>query len=188
MPRPVEPRPLKGHQAKTLFLRVPTWSWALVSTGRISEFRAAAGNAPQFWGVPLPTLAVAYRPRLKVGEYDYRLMFLEDVRREALGTITDDGLARAGYEGEDAFARFRRDWMIREKKRFEPLRTVFVYRVRPVAEADLAVVGLSLVGHLYGEYLGEARERPRVLYTKRRRLKEMRDGRFDLDQQPTGVL
>lgn len=187
MPRPVEPRPLKQRRVKTLFIRVPTWAWAMVSTGRVSEFRAAVGNVPQLGSVPLPTLAVAYRPRLKVGEYDYRLMLLEGVRREALGTIGDDGLRRAGYTGENAFARFRRDWMINEKKRFEPLRVVFVFRVRPLYDEDLVEVGLALVEHLYGEF-SDARERPKSLYTKRRRLQELRDGRFDLDQQPTGVL
>src|SRR5437762_14049177 len=68
MPRPVEPRPLKQRRLKTIFLRVPTWAWAMVSTGRVSEFRAAVGNVPQLGRAPLPTPAVIYRPRLKVGE------------------------------------------------------------------------------------------------------------------------
>lgn len=159
----------------------------MVSSGRVSEFRAAVGNAPQLGRAPFPTLAVVYRPRLKVGEYDYRLMLLEAARREALGTITDDGLQRAGYEGENAFARFRRDWMINEKKRFEPLRPVFVYRVRPIQDADLPAVGVAMVDHLYGEFY-DARDRPASLYTKRRRLQELRDGRVDLDQLAASFL
>lgn len=168
MPRSVEPRPLKQHRAKTVFLRVPSAVWPLVSTGAITEFRAASGNAPQLWNVPLPTLAVAYRRRLSTTEYDYRLLLLEKVRREALGTITDDGLARAGYTGDRAFARFRRDWVIGEKKRFEPLRVVFVFTVRPVQDGDLQSVGLAIIDHLYGSYVAEAQERPRTISADRR--------------------
>lgn len=133
----------------------------------MSEFRAACGNAPQLWNVPLPTLAVAYRRQLSAPQYDYRLLTLENVRQEALGTITDEGLARAGYHGEGAFARFRRDWMINEKRRFEPLRTVFVYTVRPVADGDLAEVGGALVRFLYGEYVETALDRARTIRAQR---------------------
>lgn len=167
MSRQVE-RPLAQHQASTVYLRVPSQAWPLVSTGRVTEFRAAVGNAPQLWHVPLPTLAVAYRRRLSVAEYDYRLLLLEAVRREALGAITPEGLTAAGYAGDNAFPRFRRDWMLREKRRFEPLRTVFVYTVRPVHEGDLEAVGRSLVNHLYGDHLAQkAQERPRTIQAKR---------------------
>jgi hypothetical protein len=150
----------------------------MVSTGRISEFRAAAGNASQLWAVPLPTFAVVYRPRRGSGEWDYRVMTLEDVRREALGTVTNEGLARAGYEGENAFARFRRDWVIREKKPFEPLRTVFVYQVRPIADDDLVRVGLSLVTHLYGRYIDETQKRASTVQTKQRATQDARARRI----------
>lgn len=158
-------RPLKQHQASTVFLRVPTATWPLVSTGKVTEFRAATGNAPQLWKVPLPTLAVTYRRQIAVAQYDYRLMLLEAVRQEALGTITDEGLARAGYTGEQAFAAFRRDWTIHEKKRFEPLRTVFVYTVRGVEPDDLGDVGLALVNHLYGDYTKDG-SRPRTVLAR----------------------
>lgn len=160
-------RPLRQHQAKTVFLRVPSAVWPLVSAGRVSEFRASVGNAPQLWNVPLPTLALAYR-RQRAKHYEYLLMVLEAVRREALGAITDDGLAAAGYTGDGAMARFRRDWMIREKRRFEPLRTVFVYTVRTVKPGDLELVGVALVNHLYGDYLAqEAQARPRTVSAER---------------------
>lgn len=169
MPRPLNTeRPLKQHQARTVFLRVPSPVWPLVSQGQISEFRAAVGNASQLWKVPLPTLAVTYRKQLSTETYDYRLMLLEGVRQEALGTISDEGLRRAGYVGEGAFARFRRDWTIHEKRRFEPLRAVFVYTVRPVQPGDLEAAGLALIEHLYGEYAQEAQARPRTVQAKRR--------------------
>lgn len=141
-------------------MRVPTPVWPLVSTGRVTEFRAGAGNASQLWRVPLPSFAVCYRRGRD--SFDYRLMVLEGVRLEALGTISDVGLGRAGYEGEDAFARFRRDWIIAEKRRFEPLRKVHVYTVRPIRTGDVEIIGAALVKHLYGE-LRDAAERPRAI-------------------------
>lgn len=168
MPRRPDLRPLPQHQAKTVFLRCPTEVWGLVSTGKVEEFRAASGNASQLWNVPLPTLAVIYRPRRGSGEWDYRAMLLADVRREALGAISAEGLARAGYEGVDAMARFRRDWVIREKRPFTPLRTVFVYRVRPVTSEDLVSVGLSLVERLYGGYVDQTQHRASTVRTRRR--------------------
>ncbi len=168
MPRRVEPRPLKQHQLKTVFLRVPTPVWPLVSTGKISEFRCATGNAPQLWNVSVPSLAVIYRRQLSSTSYDYRLVVLEAMRREALGVIDRDGLAAAGYQGEDAFARFRRDWVIAEKKRFEPLRTVFVYTVKLLESGDLERAGRTLIDHLYGDYLAEeAHTRPRTIQAQR---------------------
>lgn len=170
MSRPVEPRPLKQHQAKTVFLRCPTPVWPLVSMGKITEFRCATGNAPQLWKAPIPTLAVVYRRQLSAKRYDYRLMVLEGIRREALGVVDEAGLAAAGYAGDGAFARFRRDWMIAEKKRFEPLRTVFVYTVRPVKDnSDLITTGAAVLNHLYGDYLAqEAQTRPRSIRAERR--------------------
>lgn len=162
MSRRVEPRPLPQHVAKTVFVRVPTHVWPMVSMGRVAEFRHAIGNAPQLWKVPLPTLCVVYRRQKSTPHLDYRLMTLEGVRREALGAISEEGLRLAGYAGEAAFARFRRDWMIMEKRRFEPLRSVFVYTVRPVRDGDLAEAGAALVHHLYEEYVATAVDRART--------------------------
>lgn len=155
MPRGVAKR-FSQRRASTIFLRVPSADWQAVSRGRIREFRASPGNVPQLWGVPLPTLVVAYRQRRRVEEFEHRLMLLEDLRTEALGAITEDGLTAAGYTGEQARARFRREWMIRHKRRFEPLRKVMVFTVRPVQwEQDIEAAATSLVGHLYGDFLKE---------------------------------
>lgn len=150
---PREPRPLKQRQIKTLFLRVPARDWSGVSAGRVREFRASPGNVPQLWNVPLPTLAIAYRKRKATGDYEYRIITLEGVRQEELRAISDEGLLLAGYTGTDARARFRRDWTIREKRRFEPRRKVMVFTVRPVESGDLEATGLALVERLYGEHL-----------------------------------
>lgn len=146
----------RQRQLKTMFVRVPARDWALVSTGRQAEFRVALGGLAAAYGfenisLPLPLFIVAYRTRPE----SRKLMLLEDIRRERLIEITDVGLARAGYTGprDEAFARFRRDWMIGERKRFEPNREVVVFTVRLPREDDTAIVGQNLVNHLYGEHL-----------------------------------
>jgi hypothetical protein len=138
-----------------VFLRVPSQEWPAVNSGRVREFRASIGNVPQLFNVPLPTLVVAYRKRRATGDYEYRLMTLEGIRQEALGAINEEGLRLAGYTGENARARFRRDWMNREKRRFEPLRKVMVFTVRPFTEDDIDLTGRRLVEHLYGEFIAE---------------------------------
>jgi hypothetical protein len=168
VPRPVEPKPLGQYQCKTVVLRVPTQVWPLVSTGRVNEFRSSPGNVPQLWDVPMPTFAVAYRRRPSSSDYDYRVLFLATMRREALGAITEAGLIAAGYDGEQAFAHFRRDWTLHEKKRFEPLRTVFVYTVRPIQTGDHEIVGHALTEHLYGQHLAQAQLQPRTVQIQRR--------------------
>jgi hypothetical protein len=154
MPARVE-RPLRQRSSKTVFLRVPSQEWPAVNSGRVREFRASIGNVPQLFNVPLPTLVVAYRKRRATGDYEYRLMTLEGIRQEALGAINEEGLRLAGYTGENARARFRRDWMNREKRRFEPLRKVMVFTVRPFTEDDIDLTGRRLVEHLYGEFIAE---------------------------------
>jgi hypothetical protein len=154
--KPRASRAGRQRKLKTMFVRVPARDWARVSTGRQSQFRVAMGGIAAAYGfdnvtLPLPLFVVAYRtsPELK------KLMLLEAVHRERLIEITDDGLARAGYSGprDEAFARFRRDWMIGEKKRFEPNREVVVFTVRLPREDDVDVVGRNLVYHLYGDHL-----------------------------------
>jgi hypothetical protein len=148
-------KPFEQHRASTVFLRVPTADWPLVITGVRREFRAAQGNVPQLWTVPLPTLCVCYRKRRAAGDYDHRLMVLEDVRQERLCEISEAGLRDAGYDGtrEEAYAAFRRDWMIREKRKFAPTRKVMVFRVRKVEKQDVATAAFSLLNFLYGDFL-----------------------------------
>jgi hypothetical protein len=146
----------RQHKLKTMFVRVPSRDWARVSTGRQREFRVAVGGLAAAYGfenveIPLPLFVVAYRTRPE----HRKLLTLEGVRRERLIEISAEGLLAAGYSGtrEEAFARFRRDWTIREKKAFEPAREVVVFTVRLPREDDVALVGRNLVNHLYGDHL-----------------------------------
>lgn len=158
-PRRSKPRASRAgrqRKLKTMFVRVPARDWPRVSTGRQAEFRVAVGGLAAAYGfenvtLPLPLFVVGYRtnPELR------QLLVLEDFRRERLIEISDEGLERAGYSGDRdlAFARFRRDWMTGEKKRFEPNREVVVFTVRLPSEDDVALVGRNLVNHLYGDHL-----------------------------------
>jgi hypothetical protein len=148
-------RPFSQHRASTIFLRVPSQDWPYVISGQRREFRASSGNAPQLWNVKLPTFCVCYRKRRATGDYEWRLLVLEGIRQEKLGAITDEGLVLAGYPGprDEAFARFRRDWCIREKKKFLPMRQFHVYTVRRTVPADKELMAEALMDHLYGEFL-----------------------------------
>lgn len=151
----------RQRKLKTMYIRVPGRDWSRVSTGRQREFRVATGGLAAAYAfdnvkLPLPLFVVAYRTRPEL----QCLMVLEGLRRERLIEITGEGLAAAGYTGpqEEAFARFRRDWMTGEKKRFEPGREVVVFTVRLPSDDDVNVVGRNLVQHLYGEHLVASQE------------------------------
>lgn len=149
-------KPFQQRRVSTIFLRVPTEDWPAVIAGRRREFRASVGNVPQLWSPPLPTLCVCYRKRKAAGDYDHRVMVLESVRQERLCEISAEGLVAAGYPGDrdEAYARFRRDWTIREKRKFTPSRKVFVFGVRPLNHGEeITELGAALVRHLYGELL-----------------------------------
>lgn len=139
-----------------MFVRIPARDWSFVVSGKQTEFRVSVGNVAAAYGfehieLPLPLFVVGYRTRPEVK----RLLTLERIRRERLIEIDEDGLRRAGYTGEDAFDRFRRDWMLAEKKRFEPQREVVVFTVRPPAPGDREIVGANLLAHLYGDHLAD---------------------------------
>lgn len=80
-------------------------------------------------------------------------MLLEDVRQEVLGAISPESLAREGFTGSTAFEEFRRYWMARDRKLFQPTRKVFVYQLRPIRPDDIEEQGERLVSHLYGDFL-----------------------------------
>jgi hypothetical protein len=133
-------------------IRVPASDWPRIRTGRATEFRIGAPIAPVL--KPLPNLAILYCRDLARARLETRLMFVENRREEPLGSISEEGLARAGYPGArtDAFARFRREWKISHKK-FNPLQRMAVFTVRPIQESDVETVGNALVSYLYGELL-----------------------------------
>lgn len=142
------PKPWKQRRASTAFLRVPAADWPAVSRGKKTEFRAASGQVSGLHFVETPTLVVAYR--VKRGEYEGKLMVLEERRSEPLDAIDEEGLRREGFR---TFAEFRRYWMRRERRRFRPTREVVVFRVRPFTEDDREVFSERILEHLYGEWL-----------------------------------
>jgi hypothetical protein len=144
------PKPWRQFEARTSFLRVPADDWPSVRQGRKTEFRATgARHMTQMWNVtcPMPVVGYAFR---RAAEPDSALLVLEATWREPIGAISPESLEREGFPD---IAHFRRYWMERYKRRFAPMQTVQVYRVRPAARDDLAILGLKLIEKLYGEHL-----------------------------------
>jgi hypothetical protein len=143
------PKPFRQRQTSTFFVRVPRAEWAAVKHGAKREFRAGSGQHSALWNVTTPSPAVAYSINGR-GDYDSALVVLESVWREPLGAISEESL---GAEGFVTFPEFRRAWMLREKRRFPPLRITTVYRVRPWTGDDTTEMGDVLLAHLYGDFL-----------------------------------
>lgn len=145
------PKPFTQFRASTTFLRVPLADWPAVRRGLKTEFRAIAGpnKTPKLWQVDPPTAVVGYTVS-GGGTHEAALMVLEAMWQEPLGAISEDSLAA---EGMKSLAEFRRYWMKREGRRFEPARVVYVYRVRPWLEGDADILGARLLRRLYGDFL-----------------------------------
>jgi hypothetical protein len=148
------PERIRARTITMVTLRVSAGEWPRIVSGAATEFRAAA-TMPARQDQPLPSPAVIYTRRREGSPDEERLVLLTRKRVEALGAITPEGLAAAGFHGERdvAFAQFRRDWILRERKRFDPLREVVVYTVRPFSMDDLPTTGAALIRHLYGAWL-----------------------------------
>jgi hypothetical protein len=143
------PKPYKRYEFSTIFLRIPHAEWSLVSSGRKTEFRASPHLCPQLWNVRPPVPVVAYTVFPARG-YRRALMVCERAWREPLGAISPESLAA---ELQPDIAHFRRAWMIREHRSFEPMRQVSAFRVRPWAPEDDQMMGQRLLRLLYGEHL-----------------------------------
>lgn len=145
------PKPYRKRQLSTLFLRVPAIDWPMVKRGYKTEFRASSGpDKSQFWNVGLPAPVVAYTLDSR-GEYDCQLMVLERCWLEPLGAISAESLTREGFT---SLAEYRRYWMRREHKRFQPTRQTLVYRVRPWGGTDdEESFAALLLGRLYGDFI-----------------------------------
>lgn len=141
--------------ATTLSIRVPSDDWPQIANGRATEFRLGMANFEPLSQLPAPMLAVLYRRARSGDAIDKRLMTFVGVRREKLGAITNDGLRALGYEGpqSEMFKHFRRDWMLRARRRFEPLLPVVVVTVRAFSEGDIGEAGAGLIRWLYQDAL-----------------------------------
>lgn len=146
MTRISHPGPFRKRHAWTTFLRVPDHSWLEVKHGSLTEFRY---RRLSIVGLEPPCPVVCYRTGGTNQDYDSRVMVLEEVWREPLGAISQDSLDRLGM----TFPEFRRDWVERRGKGFEPLLEFNVFRVRQFERADLEPLGARLIERLYGAFL-----------------------------------
>lgn len=143
------PKPWPQYEARTTFLRVPWEDWAKVKLGAKTEFRMAGAHVTQLWNVRCPTPVVGWSKR-STGEHESRLLVLEATWSEPLAGMSAESLAREGFA---TFGHFRRYWMGRTKRRFTPMTTVQVYRIRPFRLDDSSEMGATLLHRLYGEHL-----------------------------------
>lgn len=145
------PKPYAQHRLSTVFLRVPLLDWPAVKRGRKTEFRASSGpTKTQPWAVKTPSPVVAYAVGRR-GEHDCKLMVLERAWLEPLGAITPESLAAEGFA---SLAEYRRYWVQREHKRFQPTRQTIAYRIRDWrGAADEELFARLLLGRLYGGFI-----------------------------------
>lgn len=150
------PKPWTQRQARTVFLRVPLEDWPQVKIGQKTEFRGKPGSVSGLKWVEPPTPVVAYSYSRMRG-YDAAMMVLEDRFQEPLLAISEESLER---EGHASMAHFRRYWMKREGKRFNPTSLVIAFRVRLWRPEDARRFADRLLERLYGDFLPEATPLP----------------------------
>jgi hypothetical protein len=143
-------RRLEQRQALTCFLRVPAEDWPRVKIGEKTEFRTRHRERVALVSIKPPTAVVAYADE---GEgHDWQVMVLEEYRYEPLFSITFDAEA-VEREGFASYDDFRRYWRKREGGVYMPAEKVWVWRLRPMETGDTAMLGISLLHHLYGRFL-----------------------------------
>lgn len=146
------PKPYTQRKASTVFLRVPADDWAAISGGFKTEFRAPPGKSvgAMFTDLPTPVVAWSYS---RVSGHDAKLMILLDRFTEPLMAIAPESLER---EGHPSVAHFRRFIMRRERKRFDALKEVTAYVLRPFEPGDRSEQADLLLERLYGDFLPAA--------------------------------
>lgn len=143
------PKPYQQTAASTCFLRVPMQEWPAVSRGAKREFRAPAGPHSQLHKLKPPAPVVAYAVG-RDGEHKGMLMVLTEMWQEPLGAISEESLRNEGF---NTLAEFRRAWMLRNRRRFQPARVTTVYRVRPWLPSDVREMADKVFEHLYGDWV-----------------------------------
>jgi hypothetical protein len=152
--RPSSPKPWRQFEVRTTFLRVPREDWLDVKQGRKTEFRAGGHYVTQLWNVTCPTPVIGYVARRGQTAHDSALLVLEKHWVEPVGSISPESLEREGFPD---LAHFRRYWMRRHRSRFDWLKEIHAYRVRPLGPDDETTMGLQLFRKLYGEHLPDGR-------------------------------
>ncbi|MFL5350909.1 MAG: hypothetical protein ACJ8AT_39580 [Hyalangium sp.] len=147
----VAPEGAERAEAVTLFLRVPAVDWPRLVLGEKTEFRTTPREGSRITKAKTPTPVVAYRTR-RGHDNDYKLMVLEEFRREPLFEVSQhpELLKREGFENYDLFRRY---WRARQHREFVPMEVVQVWRVRSWEDGDLVRQGFELLKRLYGAYL-----------------------------------
>lgn len=141
----------------TVFLPVPPSLWVDVSRGIKTEYRLPRNHLRRLDLLKAPTPVVIYRTRQAKDapreEWHFKLMVLEEAWEEYLGSISEESLEREGFS---SLAEFRKDWQARyfHRGRFEPLKPVYCFRIRPWDETtDYERFANQFMHYLYEEFL-----------------------------------
>lgn len=136
--------PLPRVALSRLYVRVPVAEWIEVKHGTKREFRTGVQNNLHVVNgqIELPTPVVAYSSP----GHDARVMVCTEAWKEPLGAISPESLAN---EGVETLAEFKQRWCARRERRFNPLKHVVVYRVRPWSQDDEARFAKDFLEKLY---------------------------------------
>ncbi len=140
-------RPFVKRVVGSQFVRVEAGDWVDVKRGRRRVFRTP--YVQQGTNVPWPMPAVAWRWTQQYG-HDSMLIVVESLELGLLGDVGDGLLGELGFE---SFADYRRDWVIRHKKRFPPEKRVMTVRFRPWVPTDRELFGDKMLTYLYRDWV-----------------------------------
>lgn len=127
------------------WLRVPVYEWPAIKYGQKREFRSTF-RVLSLVACEKPTPVIGYRSG--GGDYDQRIMVLENSWSEPLGAISPESLAA---EECDTLKEFKTRWAVNHTGRFSPLQTVYVYQVRPWGDSDQEHWEKHIFNKLYPE-------------------------------------
>lgn len=131
---------------------MPREDWTRLKTGVKTELRMAGRGSLTDNHVgepPVPLLGFSFgRAR---AEADYAMFVLEDCWREPLMAMSLESLEREGYA---TMGEFKDYWRYRfRNRRYDPMATVQVFRLRPMTSDDRQAMGARLLSALYEEWL-----------------------------------
>lgn len=149
-----EPRDLLRRDARNTRIHVPRVDFNDIRVGAKTEFRNYGNRIFDGFEWPAPAIGYCRRdwwtPAHGLDGIDSFLMTLEESWVEPLGAISPESLA---HEGFTDIGEFRRYFTERYPNGgFRALANVIVYRVRPMAPADVAEFAAAQWATMYGQF------------------------------------
>lgn len=151
---PRKPREFLLRTAKTIRVHLPRVDFNDIRVGAKREFRNYGRRMIE--PLPAPHAVVGYNakdwwtPENGLDGIDTVLLTLEDTWTEPLGAISEESVAREGF---DSLADFRRYFAARYPNGgFRPMANVIVYRIHPMTDEEKAMYADALWERIYGRW------------------------------------